>query len=149
MKIYAALIGGLAGACAVTILHELMKRNDPKAPRMDKLGMEAISKGLEEADQPVPEKKELFWWAMGSDLLMNSLYYSLSGIGERKNATGKGSLLGMAAGFGALLLPKPLGLSEKHSNRTFKTKVMSLGLYLFGGLIASKVTALLDKELTN
>ena len=102
MKLYAALLGGLAGACTVTILHEILKRNDPEAPRMDKLGMEALTKGLESADQPVHEKKELFWWAMAGDIAMNSLYYSLAGIGKRKDATGKGGFLGMAAGFGAL-----------------------------------------------
>jgi hypothetical protein len=146
MKLSAALIGGLAGACAVTIIHELLKRNDPEAPRLDKLGMEALSKGLEKADQPVPEQKDLFWWALGTDIIMNSLYYSLAGIGKRKDAMGKGSILGAAAGLGALFLPKPLGLSERHSNRTFKTKMMSMGLYMLGGLIASKVTEMMDRE---
>lgn len=113
---------------------------------MDKLGMQAIEKGLEEADEPVPDKKSLFGMALAAELLSNTLYYALTGIGKRQEAVGKGSALGLLAGFGALLLPKPMGLNAQHSNKTLKTKAMSVGLYLLGGLVAAQVTALLDRK---
>ncbi len=145
MKLGASLLGGLAGAVAVTLIHETLRRKDPDAPRMDKLGMEAMAKGLDKMDEPVPEKKTLFHSALVSDILSNALYYSLAGIGKTKNAIGKGGLLGAAAGIGAVLLPKPMGLNPKHSGRTPKTKVMSVALYLIGGLVASKVTQMLSR----
>lgn len=43
---YGALLGGLAGVCALTLLHETARRKTKKAPRMDKLGMEALAKGI-------------------------------------------------------------------------------------------------------
>ncbi len=146
MKISSALLGGLAGAVTVTILHELMKQNVSNAPRMDKLGMESIEEGLEKADLPVPDKQELFGAAMVGELLTNSLYYALAGIGKRENATKKGSVLGLAAGLGSVLLPKPMGLNARHSNKTAKTQLLAMGLYLVGGLVASKVTEMLDRE---
>jgi len=146
MKVQAAIIGGLAGACVVTIVHEIMKRNIPDAPRMDKLGMEAIEKGMDKADQPIPERKNLFMLSLIGELFSNTLYYSLTGIGKRKDSSKKGNLLGVVAGLGAIWLPKPMGLNDKHSNRTFKTKVLALGLYLLGGIVASQVTKLVDKQ---
>ena len=49
MKTIAALGGGLAGAAAVTLLHETVRRIVPEAPRMDLLGKQALSKGLNAA----------------------------------------------------------------------------------------------------
>jgi hypothetical protein len=146
MNLKASIIGGLAGAVAVTIIHEILKQSDSQAPRMDKLGMQAIAKGLDKAGEAVPSKKSLFGMALVAELLSNTFYYALAGIGKRKDAMSKGSALGLIAGFGTLLLPKPMGLNTKHSNKTVKTQVMSVGLYLLGGMIASKVTEMLDRR---
>lgn len=149
MKLMPSLLGGLAGAVTVTLMHELLKRNVADAPRMDKLGMQAISKGMQEAELPVPDTRKLFATALLSELAMNTLYYSLAGIGKRSNAERKGSLLGFVAGLGSIFLPKPLGLNEKHSNKTFRTKMLAMGLYLLGGYIASAVGKLADKPHAN
>src|SRR5215207_1406053 len=103
MKTIAALGGGLAGAAAVTLIHETIKRIVPQAPRMDLLGMNAISKGLGAAGLKKPNQEKLFTLALAGDLLSNSLYYSMAGIGKEKNAWLRASLLGLAAGIGAVL----------------------------------------------
>ncbi|HVF80814.1 MAG TPA: hypothetical protein VM884_02730 [Flavisolibacter sp.] len=146
MKSTTVLAGGLAGAVTVTLLHESIRRVAPQAPRMDRLGMQAISKGLKKAGLKVPKDEALFTLAMAGDLVSNAIYYSAAGIGSEKNIWVRGSLLGLAAGIGAVLLPKPLGLNESHSNKTVATQVMTVGLYVTGALVSTAVIKLLNKK---
>jgi hypothetical protein len=146
MKKLSAIEGGATGALALTLIHETVRKLDPKAPRMDLLGMNAISKLLKSVGQDSPEKHKLFVWAMIGDLISNSLYYSLAGLGSKKNVFQRGILLGLGAGLGAVLLPKPLQLDEAPTNRTTKTKAITIGLYLIGGLVAAAIIKHLEKE---
>jgi hypothetical protein len=41
-------------------------------------------------------------------------------------------------------LPKPLGLHPEFSSRTPKTAVMTVALYLVGGLVAAGVSRMLE-----
>ena len=145
MKLIAALASGMAGAVTVTVVHEIVKRIDPKAPRMDLLGMNAISKMMYKAGETPPNRRQLFFITMTGDLIANGLYYSLAGVGHKKPWL-KGSLLGTAAGVGGVLLPKPLGLNPAHSARTTPTKLMTIGLYLVGGLVTSAIVKSLQKR---
>lgn len=148
MKTVNALACGLAGACMLTAIHEIMRRALPDAPRMDVLGMRAIEKLMHKADtEPPADDNKLHTWALLGDLISNSLYYSLAGTG--KNVWLRGALLGAGAGIGAVVLPGPLGLGGAPSARTTQTKAMTVGLYLAGGLVAAAVGFLLtgkDKQ---
>ncbi|HTM93659.1 MAG TPA: hypothetical protein VL095_14660 [Flavisolibacter sp.] len=146
MKTIASLGGGLAGACAVTLLHESVRKIVPKAPRMDLLGMNAISKGLNAAGIKTPTGTSLYTMALAGDILSNSLYYSLAGTGNDRNLWLKSSLLGLTAGIAAVTLPGPLGLEERHSNRTLETKLMTVGLYVTGALVATAIMKLMSKR---
>jgi hypothetical protein len=106
--------------------------------------MEAISKSLEAVNVEVPEEDNLFKITMAGDIITNSLYYSLASVGDEKRMLLRGIVLGLAAGFGAVYLPKPLGLDETPSNRTAETKLMTVGLYLAGGLVASLTSKLIE-----
>ena len=132
-----AVLGGLAGATALTIMHESLKKIDPKAPRMDLLGMMALSKILRNVGKNPPGTNKLYLYTIAVDLLSNALYYSLAGIGTNKGVLPKGAVLGLAAGLGALLLPKPLHLNEAYSNRTTHTQVLTVAYYLVGSLVAA------------
>jgi hypothetical protein len=83
---------------------------------------------------------------MIGDLISNSLYYSLAGLGNKKGVIQRGILLGLGAGLGAVLLPKPLQLNEAPTNRTTKTKAMTIGLYLIGGLVAATIIRHMEKN---
>ncbi|MDB5245900.1 MAG: hypothetical protein JWQ40_294 [Segetibacter sp.] len=144
MKFSSAIGGGVAGAAVLTLLHETTRRILEDAPRMDLLGMEAIEKSLEKVNVDVPNNDNLFKITMAGDMISNSLYYSLAGIGNEKRAIIQGTILGFAAGIGAVYLPKPLGLNPAPSNRTPGTKLMTLGLYLVGGLVAGATGKLLQ-----
>jgi len=146
MKTLTALGGGLAGACTVTLLHETVKRIVPEAPRMDLLGMNAISKGLASMGLSSPSNKKLFTLALAGDLVSNSIFYSLAGLGKEKNIWVRSSLLGLAAGIGAVTLPGPLGLKEKYSNRSVSTRLMTIGLYVAGALVTTAVLQLSRKR---
>ena len=146
MKTIASLGGGLAGACAVTLIHESVRRIVPKAPRMDLLGMNALSKGLNAAGIKTPTGNKLYTLALAGDILSNSMNYALAGSGNEKNIWLKSSMLGLAAGIAAVTLPGPLGLEEKHSAKTTETKLMTVGLYVAGALIATAIMKLMAKK---
>ncbi|WP_374163273.1 hypothetical protein [Arcticibacter sp. MXS-1] len=145
MKILSAIGGGLAGALAVTLIHEVVKRVDSEAPRMDLLGMDALSKILRHSEQPVPSEDKLFKATLAGDIISNAAYYSFA-VARNKKVWTSGSLLGLAAGIGAVVLPKYIGLNPAHSNKTAKTQILTTSLYLAGGLIASAVAKSLDKK---
>ena len=146
MKTIASLGGGLAGACAVTLIHESVKKIVPKAPRMDLLGMNAISKGLNAAGLKTPTGGQLYTLALAGDILSNSMYYALAGTGDEKNIWLKSSMLGLAAGVAAIALPASFGLDEKHTSRSTETKLMTVGLYVAGALVATGIMKLLAKR---
>lgn len=145
MKVLHALLGGLAGACAITVLHQVIKKNDDEAPRMDLLGMESITKMLEKAGVEPPKDEKLYYITMAGDIVSNTIYYSLTGLNDKKTWL-KGSGLGLAAGLGAVFLPKPLGLNKKHSNYTRQTQLLSVLYYFTGGLVSSAVVKLLNQN---
>jgi hypothetical protein len=146
MKATKALLGGLAGASLLTLVHETTRQFVPEAPRMDLLGEQALSRMLAKAHQPVPKEDTLYALTMAGDVVSNALYYSLAGIGDAKTAPLKGTLLGLAAGIGAITLPGPLGLSEAPSKRTTETAIMTIALYTLGGLAAGIAMRLLGRK---
>jgi hypothetical protein len=144
MKVSSALAGGLAGTITVASLHEALRRITPNAPRMDQLDIDLLRKGLQSINKKVPEENELQRWAVGGELLCDTAYFSMAAAGGRKKAWLYGALLGLAAGISAVILPKSLGLPEESSNKTLGTKIMTVGLYLIGGLAAAAVAKMVD-----
>jgi len=144
MKVSAGLAGGLAGTLTVASVHEALRRITPDAPRMDILDMDLIRKGLTSIHKEVPGEEELQRLAVGGELFCDTAYYSLTGIGGKKGAWLRGALLGLIAGVTAVILPKPLGLPTEPSNKTLGTQLMTVGLYVMGGLVAAAVTQLVD-----
>lgn len=145
MKAINALLGGLAGACAITVLHQVIKSKDDEAPRMDLLGMESLTKIMNKTGVKPPNDNTLYYLTMAGDIVSNTFYYSLTGIGRKKTWL-KGPALGLAAGVGAVLLPKPLGLNPKHSNYTRQTQLLSVLYYFAGGVVSSAVSKLLEHK---
>lgn len=131
-----AIMSGGAGAVVLTLAHEATRRTVPDAPRMDVLGKRALAAGFRAADITPPGEPAMHAVALGGDLVSNAAYYALVGLGGPDGATGRGALLGLAAGIGAVFLPGPLGLGTAPSRRTRQTALMTVGLYTLGGLAA-------------
>ncbi|HZH29860.1 MAG TPA: hypothetical protein VEY11_03785 [Pyrinomonadaceae bacterium] len=146
MSVLRAAASGLVGACALTLIHESARRALPAAPRMDVLGMRAIARSMRGVGQEPPPADELHALALVGDVVSNGLYYSLVGIGRPEGALLRGTLLGLAAGVGAVLLPEPLGLGHAPSARTPETKAMTIGWYLAGGVAAALAYRLLARR---
>lgn len=144
-RLLTALGSGIAGASALTILHEGVRRVTPVAPRMDVLGMRAIAAVMRKFGQEPPPERPLHDITLVGDLVANSLYYSVVGTQRGKAAWTTGALLGLGAGLGALLLPGPLGLGREPSQRTPATQIMTVAWYVIGGLAAGAVAGLLNQ----
>lgn len=139
------LIGGLAGAIALNLVHQLAKKMDPDAPEVDKIGEEALSKMITAVGYTPPVGRALFQATLASDIAANAIYYSLIGQGDKKHLVLRGAVFGAAAGIGALKLTKPLGLDDVPVNKSKKTQVMTVGWYLFGGLATALTIRALKK----
>jgi hypothetical protein len=111
---------------------------------MDILGMRAISKSLQAVGSEPPADKNLHTASLIGDILANTLYYSLVGIGGQKSVWLRAAGLGMAAGVGGVVLPEPMGLGGGPSGRTNVTKAMTVGWYLAGALVAAATYRLLQ-----
>ncbi|RYE20816.1 MAG: hypothetical protein EOP45_10475 [Sphingobacteriaceae bacterium] len=136
MKLLTSLAGGLIGAYALNWLHQTIKQNDPDAPHVDELGMEALSTGMETMGIEPPTGKKLYDWTLTSDIVANTMYYSLAGIGGSKGAPTRGTFLGLLGGLGAVYLPEQMGFNKETTNRTTRTQFETVGLYTFGGIVA-------------
>jgi hypothetical protein len=126
-----ALVSGLAGACAVTLMNETIRQFDDEAPRLDLLGMRALS--------DVASPDNLRAKALVSDLTLNTLYYSIVGASDAESGPLCGAALGVSGGIGAVTLPGPMGYGNDLTNRTRKTRALSIAYYTAAGLIAGLV----------
>ena len=144
MKVSAGLAGGLAGTLAVASLHEAMKKMTPDAPRIDILNRELIRKGLKRMNKDVPGEDELQRWSVGGEIFCDTAYYSLAGMGGKRGVWFRGAVLGLIAGVTAVILPKPLGLPEEPSNKTMGTRLMTIGLYVVGGIVSAAVAQMVE-----
>lgn len=134
----AGLVGGLAGAITTTILHELLRRNYKGAPRLDKLGEEALDKTVSKFNgKHIPAEKQ-YPASMAADLISNTLYYSTAAF-KPARAVLTGTILGATAGIGAIKLPGKIGLNASTTSATPKRKILTIGLYMVGGLVAGMV----------
>jgi hypothetical protein len=148
-KLIQNVIGGFAGAVALNILHETVRRFDADAPRIDLIGEESLNKTIEAAGGKQLEGGSLYGATLAGDVVSNTLYYSVIGAGKHKNLILRGTLVGITAGLGALQFTRPIGLDDTPVNRTRKTKIMTVGYYLAGGLVAACVIGALRGKDSN
>lgn len=135
-----SVVSGLAGAAALNLWHETIRRVVPEAPRADILGERSLQKIMRAVGKtPSADEEDLYGPTMVADLLSNTAYYSLIGTARPEHAYPVGAALGLAAGVGALVLPGPWGLGKAPTNRTTATQVMTVGWYLLGGLVTAAV----------
>ncbi|MDN3722773.1 hypothetical protein QRD02_00135 [Aequorivita sp. SDUM287046] len=128
------LLAALGGALTLNILHETLKNKAAYMPRVDLLGEEAIQKTLHQFDTTIEDKPTLYKATLAADIVGNTLYYSMIGMGGREHLWKRAIFYGLSAGVGAVVLPKPLGLNPKPVTKNTKTQVLTIAYYLTGGL---------------
>ena len=133
-----ALLSGIAGAAALTAVHQAAQILTDSAPRMDVVGMRAIARGKHAAETasggstiPEPTNPALYNMALAGDLVFNSAYYSFATTWTR------GAALGLLAGIGALVLPKKMGLGDPPKSELLSNQLMTVAWYTIGGLAAA------------
>ena len=140
-----ALAGGLAGAAALTLIHETARKTVPHAPRVDVIGERAIAGPIRAAGYLPPPRRRLYWWTLAGEVVSNSLYYSLVGVGRDRHAFQRGAVLWLLAGLGAVFLPPVMGLGRQPGRKSPWTEVMTVAWYLAGGLAAAAAVRMPDK----
>lgn len=146
MKFIHNLLGGLAGAVALNLIHETVRRFDPEAPEIQLVGEEAMSKSIKALGGDPPTGEKLYAVTLVSDIVTNALYFSAVGLGKKKYLWWRGAGYGLAAGVGALELTNPMGLSDAPITKTKKTSLLTVSWYLIGGLVAALTIDALDKR---
>ena len=127
-----ALISGAAGAVALTAVHQAARAFTENAPRMDVVGMRALARGATAAGSEAPKTHAgLYGATLAGDLIANSVYFSLATTYTR------GTVLGIMAGIGALVLPERIGLGVPPKSELLSNQVMTVAWYLVGGLAAA------------
>ena len=143
---FAAVGSGLAGAVALTLVHETARRVIPHAPRVDVIGVRAISRPMRAAGYRPPHYNRLHDIALAGEMVSNSAYYSLIGAGDHKHVWRRGTILGLAAGLGAALLPPVMGLGQQPHRLTPFTQILTVAWYLIGGLAAAAAYDALSRD---
>ncbi len=139
MKLTNALVSGAAGAIFLTAVHESVRQFAPTAPRVDILGRRLITRAFHQTGNPAPTGNKQYALAMAGDLLSNTLYYSLVGLGDPDTANLRGRLLGVGGGLAAITLPEQLNLPEEPVSRHLSTKLMTVAWYALGGMVAGRM----------
>jgi hypothetical protein len=143
---FKALASGFAGAVAVTVVHETVRRFLPHAPRVDVIGTRALRRPIEALGYEPPPWDRLHRYALGGDLLANSLYFSLVAAGSPEGAMARGLVLGAAAGVGAALLPPVMGLGKQPHRLSPMTELLTVAYYTLGGVVAAETARALEGE---
>lgn len=139
-----ALVSGAAGAATVTLAHEVVRQLVPRAPRMDRLGMNALSRVLRALGVSPPRGEKLRGYTLMADLGSNALFYAPVAL-RTKRPWLTGLAMGAAGGLGAVFLTPLLGLPRRHRGTTLGTQAMTVALYAAGGLAAGAMASLLQR----
>ena len=127
-----SLISGVAGAVALTAVHQAARAVTDAAPRMDIVGMRALARGITASGGDAPRSSNRLYLAtLAGDLISNSAYYSLA------TSYTRGAAMGLLAGLGALFLPERLGLGTPPKSELLANQVMTVAWYVVGGLAAA------------
>ena len=142
-----SVMGGLAGAAALTLVNETVRRVDKDAPRLDLLGRNAAAKIVKGTTIKTPAfAQNLFPAALAGDLISNTLYFGMAQAETKSKTLVRGALLGLGAGVGAVTLAKPLGIDAQPKSNPAKTNAMTIAYYVLGGLVAAAMINLIAKE---
>jgi hypothetical protein len=146
-NLLAAVASGLVGAITLNAIHETARHLSNEAPRVDRLGEQALAKTMENlGSEPPPTLDDLYLPTLIGDLTSNSLYYALSAAFGKRNAIASGALLGAAAGVGAVYLPDKIGLRKSYTAASNERAAMTIAWYLAGGVVAGLTYKLLTDD---
>ena len=146
MSKFRNILAGLGGAVALNIIHEKLKHEDSDMPRIDLLGEEALQKGLEYFNAEIKDGETLYKATLAGDIISNSLYYSMIGVGDDSALWERAITYGLGAGIAAVNVPEEIGLDPEPVNDTIKTQALTVAYYLTGALVTAGIIKLFSKK---
>lgn len=145
-----ALIAGLAGATAMTLAHESLRRVWADAPRLDTLGRRSLAGLIRTTGHPPPARDRLQGVALAGDLASNTALFGLAvAAGPAHSAPVRGLAAGVVAGLLTLALPPVLRIGPPPRRLPRATQAATVALYAGGGLVsglAARRRANLDRR---
>lgn len=129
---YKKMIAGFAGAVALNILHEVIRKNFKNVPHINEVGEEALLKITDHTSLEIKGENNLYATTLAGDIISNGLYYATT-------ATDKDLASGLIAGIGAVALPQKMGLNDAPVAENFQKKAMTIGYYVFGAIVTKFV----------
>ena len=126
------VVAGFGGAIALSALHKYVKRHFDEVAEFSEIGEQVIDKSLDAVNLQVKDHDKLYNATVAGDILTNGIYYALTPF---KMST----LVGALGGWGAMALPKQLGLDNQPIAGTDKKKMITVGYYVFGAVIAAGI----------
>jgi hypothetical protein len=130
---YKKILAGLGGAIALNLLHEIVRNNFDNVPEVNKVGEEALNKALDTVDMKITDHDQLYAATLAGDVISNGIYYATTAT------SGFNIVSGVAAGVGAVMLPKNMGLDDSPVAETTQKKLMTVGYYLFGAVVTKLI----------
>ena len=140
-----AFVAGTAGAATLTIAHEALRQLVKNPPRMDLLGMSALSRILRTFGLPSPRGQKLRGVTLLADIVANAIYFAPIAA-SRRFTIARGAMLGGVAGLGAVVLTPMLGLPKRHRGTDARGQLLTIGLYVAGGVASAAMASLLRKR---
>jgi hypothetical protein len=138
-------LGGIAGACALTLINQGIRKIDKSAPGSDLLRMNALAKVTKPRLQVLPVLNRIFPLALGGDMVSSSLYYAMAKGKTYEQTMLRGALLGLGAGLGAVMVPR-FATGERPGHRTTGAKLLTVAWYVIGGLVAATAINWLESK---
>lgn len=143
MKLLSSLAGGIAGACVVTLLHEVVKKIDKNAPRVDLLDKE-VSNNWHDLDEG---ERKLFLEEIAGNLAANSVYFTIASLNDKHAATPDGAQ-GVMAELSSVYAPGlKNALNVKGEGSGDKMRALTVAYYFVGGWVAKKVMEMVEDKL--
>ncbi len=140
-----AIVSGTTGAATLTLAHETLRQLVRRPPRMDLLGMSALSRILRALGVSPPRGRRLRGYTMLADIVANAIWFAPVVTGQRLTLA-RGALLGGVAGIGAVVLTPVLGLPKRHRGVDRRGQLLTIGLYVAGGIAAAAMASLLRRR---
>ena len=143
-----AFVAGTAGAATLTLAHEALRQLVKQPPRMDLLGMSALTRLLRAFGLPTTRGQKLRGITLLADIVANAIYFAPIAA-SRRFTLARGAALGGVAGLGAVVLTPMLGLPKRHRGADARGQLLTIGLYVAGGIAAAAMSSLLRKRETH
>ena len=142
-----SVLDDLATQSPITILQKIVQLFNPDAPNFNQLGRSTIMMLADKADLNVPDNDVTELLERVSEKATSAISGLFGDTGE--SAILQGAALGLSVGVGTVLL-QPKEEYFIHENQSgAKKKLLTVGLYVAGGILASIIVKQLEKRNTS